>query len=454
MIRAAFALAGTAFAALVSSPAQAQTLPQAADVLDRACTRKGGQALNEADIAEALLIEAGISPSDFVQQAVPTSSRNPTLADLDAELIAHIRAVREQPEPSPMRSAINGGANNLEQYLNNQPEGVTVELSGASSVTLFAGTPPQWRVVCEPQDAPRPNEADPTPPPRFAIRETPEELWLTGKKRDEAGAFNIGFERSRSTLDDGTVKTETSFTIDGTVGLRLTSDRSRDFHTYLFATYNLDRDRTRPPPTLGPAESESDGDTNALAIGVDMHFGGFLGNFPLDANVQASTVFDFANDASRFRLRGVFTPRPTADLRLCGLNGFNGASRPSESRPVRLRGRCVLSAEAEAAWVMRRGTTELGNYDTFFAIGVRGGIEFFLPTSRGNDSGLLAGVTYRYLPVVHGPSDDIERLEANFGHRFWTGNVGIDVGFTYARGNNDLTFEEENKLTFGVGLVF
>jgi hypothetical protein len=446
MIRASFALAGTVLAAIAHAPAQAQTQPQAANILARACTAKGEQEIDEADIGEALLIEAGISPTDFVRQhPVPASSDDRTLSDFnDAALIARIREVRDE------QGAINGGINNLEQYLNYQPEEVTVE---RGPVSLFVGSTP-WKITCKAQDPPRPNEADPTPPARFAIRETPEELWLTGKKRDEAGAFSIGFERSRSTLDDGTVKTATSFTIDGTVGLRLTPDSSRNFHTYLFATYNLDRDRTRPAPTLGPGESESDGDTNALALGVAMRFGGFLGDFPLDANLQASTVFDFANDASRFRLRGVLTPRPFEDLGICGLNGFNGASRPSESTRSRLRGRCIISAEAEAAWVMRRGTTELGNYDTFLAIGARGGIEFFLPTSRGNESGLLAGITYRYLPVVHGPSDDIERFEANFGHRFWTGDVGIDVGFTYARGNNELTLEEEDKLTFGIGLVY
>ena len=234
--------------------------------------------------------------------------------------------------------------------------------------------------------------------------------------------------------------------------MRLTPGSSRDFHTYLFATYNLDRDRTRPRPTLAPGATEGDGDTNALALGLDAHVGGCLGGcsrgLPMDLTLQAGPVFDFAHDASRLQFRALLYPRPDLDLGICRVSSFSAGP---------LRGRCEAGLDVQMAHVLKRGTTELGNYDTFIAAGVRLGARFFLPTRAGEDAdtGFLASVNYRFLPVIEGPGDNIERLECKLAHRFWTGgNAGIDVGFSYTRGTNELSFEEEDKMTFGFGLVY
>ena len=48
-----------------------------------------------------------------------------------------------------------------------------------------------------------------------------------------------------------------------------------------------------------------------------------LGDFPLDADVQAGTIFDFANDADRLRLKIRLWPRPDMDLGICRLNSFS-----------------------------------------------------------------------------------------------------------------------------------
>lgn len=453
-VRLALALTASTVTLLHASQASAQVQPQGAAVLTRACMGKGGQMIGETDLAEAMLIEAQISPSDFIRSVpVPPSIEVPTLGQLGPELIRRIRLVNDwsptgrSPREVLMLDAVQAGIPNLEQQLNSPSPGLTVDRGNRPSVALFTGSAPTWRLTCKEQDPPRQVTADPPAPPRFAIRETPEELWLTDSdERAEAGAFSVGLERTRTTLDNGTRKTTTDFTIDGTAGVRLTSDTSRNLDVFLFGTYNLERSRVRPRPTLGPGESEGDGDTNVLALGFDAHFGGFLGGFPLDANLQTSMLFDFANDASRFRLRAVLTPRRIADIGLCGINYFIGD---------RFRSRCVVSGEIESAWVTRRGTTELGAYDTFLAIGGRAGIEFFLPKSPGNKNGFLASLTYRLLPVIHGPSDDIERFEASLSHRFWTSSdVGIDVGFTYIRGTNALSFVNEDKLTFGVGIIY
>jgi hypothetical protein len=444
-------LAGSAVGLLVASEARAQQQPAAEAVIARVCAMRSEQAISETDIAEAMLTEAGIPPATLLAGiTLPSSSAGQPLSEVyGALLIDRVRARRteipQNEREAALRSAINGGINNLEQYLNHEQTKVTIVRAADSRVTLFGGAQPTWTATCKSQEPPPPIIHTPAPPPRIAIRETAEELWLDDDGRTKAGAFALGFERTRSTLDDGTRKTETSFTIDGTIGLRLTPPQSPLGHVYLFATYNLERNRTQPPPTLGPGEAQSDGDTNALALGFDAHLQPRIGSIYADLNLQPSMVFDFANDARRIRTRAIFTPRFDSPNGLCGFGSFTAGP---------LRRRCVLSAEIEGAHILRRGTTKLGDYVNFLAAGVRGGIEFFLPTSPRDDTGLLAGVTYRFLAAIHGPRD-IRRLDANLTHRFWTGaDVGIDVGFTYQRGTNELTFEHEDKLTFGLGIVY
>jgi hypothetical protein len=442
--RAALALAGTAAVMLAAVPARAQVTPAAPAVLARACMGRAGQPIDRADIAEALLIEANLSPADIARgSTIPLSS-------YDAALVSAVRAILAEPGPSARRTALADAVRTLEQRLNVAPgSSVTVE-PGGEAIRLFGPAEPAWRIICKEAENDRRPEDDEEPEPRFAVRETPEELWLTDEDRLAAKAFSLGFERTRTVLDDGTRKTETSLTVDGTVGLRL--DRTPgDLDVFLFATYNLERDRVRPAPSLAPGASQSDGDTDALALGID---GGYSCadlcwvGLPVDFNLQASAIFDFANDASRVRLRAIATPRLEVPLGICNLNSFGDGP---------LRGRCELAFEIQAAHVTRRGTTALGNYDTFLAAGGRIGVEFFLPTRPGAaaSTGFLASLRYRYLPVIHGAPDDIEQFEAKLGHRFWTGaDVGIDVGFTYTRGTNELSFEEENILTFGLGLIY
>ncbi|HEY5710654.1 MAG TPA: hypothetical protein VIT38_02065 [Allosphingosinicella sp.] len=456
--RLALALAGSAIALVMTSPAEAQVAPMPAAVLDRACNGKGEGEITRTDIARAMLVEAGIPAAEIItgrtlQVSDVGHSLDEILAGiLEAAPVAQVRGILAEDVPGPRRTALRFGVHALEDRLNDQSERVTVVRPGNQPISLFADGQPAWRITCKAPD-PADNPADPpSPPARFAIRETPEELWLTGRARRKAGAFALGFERSRSVLENGTRETNTSFNIDGTVGLRVTPDTSRDFHAYLFATYNLQQDRTRPPPTLAAGESESDDDTNALALGIDGQYAGCLGGcahgLPLELNLQMATIFDFANDASRLRLRAILTPRPVIDLGLCRVSVFSRGP---------LRSRCEFSAEIQGARVLRRGTTELGNYDSYLALGGRAGIEFFLPTLPSEDAatGFFASLNYRFLPVVHGPPEDIERLEIKIGHRFWTaGNVGIDVGFTYTKGTNELSFEEEDVLGFGLGLIF
>lgn len=487
--RSAIAAALLSAVLLQARPALAQSTPNADAVLARACMGKKNATIGAADILEAMLVEQRISPADFngPRQITPISEiidgqavvtrisvggiefpvGTPLSAIEDQLLVQRMRQLvaagfgdlpqdlRDLLTDNSYRLALVGGVLNVEQRLTQGSENVAVQNPSGEAILLLAEQP-TWRLTCKTGERPVYAIIRPSAPQPFAVRATPEDLWLTGDGVRTAAAFNLGFERTRTILEDGTRKTETSFSIAGTAGYRISRESSSWGHAYLFASYDLQRDRTRPRPTLGPGESESDGDTDALAVGVDALVQTW-GQVPIDFDFQASTVFDFANDARRLRFRAIATPgfaarrredqRPRSgpNLGLCHLGSFT---------PGPLRRRCVIAAEVEAAHILRRGTSEIGDYDTFLAIGGRASFEAFLPTS-GEDTGFLASVRYRLLPVIHGGPDDIERLEARLSHRFWTATgAGLDVGFTYTRGTNELSFEDEDVLTFGLGLVY
>jgi len=208
--------------------------------------------------------------------------------------------------------------------------------------------------------------------------------------------------------------------------------------------------RTKPAPQLAPGASQSDGDTDTLETGllVATQLTRNEDKFKLFLDAQASAIWDFANDARRLRLKANLRPVPVGTLGLCGIGRYEPLVPV-----IGLKTICRFQFEVDAAKVLKKGTTELGNYDSFLAAGGRAEFQAFLPTADG--MGLLAGVTYRYLPVLHGPDDDIERFEASLKHRFWTKrNVGIDVGFSFTKGTNELSFEKEDVLTFGLGVIY
>lgn len=450
--RCAALFAGAALTAFGWS-AEAMAQPSAADILTRACKNRPDRVLTQGQIAEALVIEAGGSPQELVRaQPLPTLPAGATLGDAyEAALVAAVRSILENGT-KPLYSDINQGVQNLARALPRKPEGVQVTVPAGQEVVVFGQGAPTWSITCG-KGKPSPSlveELESTKPlPLISIRETAEELWLRGEKRESAGAFQVGFERSRSRADDDSIETETSLTIDGTVGLRLTKPNP-DLMAYLFATYNLQQDRSDPPPELEPDESESDDDTNALAVGAHATFDGCVGGCtdgsPITIDAQPAAVFDFAKDSSRLRFRLLATPRQYVPLGLCGLNGYG---------PGPLRPRCEISFESEGGLMLSQGEAEPTDQDDYLALGARASIEFFLLTGDDGESGFLASVRGRYLPVVAGRLADIERIDLKLAHRFWTGgDVGIDVGFTFSNGTNELSFEKEDILTFGVGIVY
>jgi hypothetical protein len=454
----AFAIAATGV--VWATSAEAATTPLSAAVIARACAGHGGQEISQAVLGTALLIEAGKVPTEWVADLMDRP--DPTLSP--AQIYARSVTGRlgevgagSRAEPRDDGYLLRATIDVLQLKLRTPTPGEEPPLAFGSAVPprgpflfqpAFAGVMLKCKVA-EPGDSFLKSWEDFTAPPLVSVRSTPEELALVGDDRHGAGAFALAWDRTRSTLDDGTRKTDTSLKVNGTVGVRITPATSANAVSYLYGRYALSHARTRPKPVLAPGASESDGDTDALETGILFQKQIMPGKdrFKLFLNLQAATIFDFANDASRVKIGALLRPVLATSLGVCGLERY---ARPLPG--TALRTRCGFQLEVLGAEVLRRGTTPLANYDSFLAAGGRGTFEAFLPTADGME--LAATVRYRFLPVLHGAPRRIERLEAELKHRFWTASdVGIDVGFTYIKGANEVSFEKEDILSFGLGII-
>jgi len=446
--------------AAIATPSRAAVSTPPSAIIPRACDRLGGDDIDQVRLGQALLIEAGVLPSEFVadELGAATPGLSPNQA-FERALIRKLGLIsigqatyRDSDRTMVIRNAIWALEVSLRASVGVEAAPLRLSALPTGPRWLFQSESPTWTMRCK--DAPRVTiveELEEGNPPRaFAIRAKPEELALTGRDARAAGAFSLGVERTRTVLDDGTNKTVTAFSVNGTVGLRL-SGPTAPTATFAYARYSLQRSRTTPAPVLAAGTSQGDGDTNALETGllIDTELLGNESEFKLFANTQVSITFDFANDSSRGRLRSVIRPAfPDRSLLICRLGSYE------IFREGAVRTRCGLQVEVEAARVFEQGRTPLGNYDDFLAIGARGSFELFVPTAGQPGVGLLAGVSYRRLEVLHGPFDRISRVEAQFKHRFWTtAGPGIDLGISYVRGRNEVSYERENVLRFGIGIV-
>lgn len=448
---------------LAPLPAMAQGTPKPGAIISRACaprpnmSRTGAREASQTQLAEALLAESGILPSDFVDAVDRDLTYRSALFKGMKLLARDVRGEAASDEADAVErldpdGRVRGAIQNLGFALNGGESGLIVTPAGTRPIALYAEEQPRWTLTCKPKPESTfvTDVEDPASGQSFAIRKKPEELGLTGKEAKAAGAFELAFSRTRTDIAGGGTKTDTNLSVDGTVGLRLTG-ASEVSSAYLFGRYQLERARTRPAPTLAPGASQGDGDTNALEAGLT----GTLWlntdkpvNFAI--NGQLSGVFDFANDSQRAKAKIAVTPGfdlPDGAFPLCGIGQYQRVSG-------KLTARCGMQFEVEAAHVFRAGTAKIGAQDLFVAAGGKLSYELFLPTDSGG-SEVVAGFSYRYLPVVHGALQDIERMEAQLKHRFWSADkIGIDVGFSYNKGTSELSFEEEDVFKFGVGLIF
>jgi hypothetical protein len=432
--------------AALPSPVLAQNMspPPAEKVLNRACAGRNGQSISTQRLAEALVIVAGHFPSDFARGGARLSDVIWQLSDPNAQAQGDMErqlAGAVQTLEAKFRLPLEAGATRVE----NAPQNFKWLFDPTRDWSIKCGgeaqTPPSFEAEF----------SDPTPHPLFVLRGSVDDLTDQGKDRLKSSALKLGYTRTRSVLDDGSRKTDTGLTVNGTLGVRLTSKSDTSNVVHAFASYSLSRERSRPAAMLAAGVDENDGDTDTLEAGVAGHFQLTRNEsvFKVFSTLKGSILSDFVHDSRIGRLGMAFEPIILDDLGLCKLGSF----KPLIEGGNGLYARCAAQVEVEGAHVFKAGTSEFGISDEYLATGVNGKIEFFSPTF--GDDGIFAKAGYRYLPVVHGKLNNIKRFDAEIAYRIWSeSKVGFDVGLTYARGTNAKSFEKDNSLVLGVGILF
>lgn len=286
---------------------------------------------------------------------------------------------------------------------------------------------------------------------RLSLRKTQDELGLTGDEARKAGSAQLGVKRERTEQDDGTKKTVTTATFDGTLGLRVSPNRWAT-PAYIYGGYTLSRARTRPAPALVPGKSAGDDDTDALEVGLSM--ADMLirsdDDYSLALTASSGVTFDFVKNSRRWRTRASLTPGVPFSLGpFCDFGGYNVATVDD----LKFRARCTLSLEAEASDVLRAGTADFKRRANFIALGGKAAYEVATPV--GKDSAIIASVAYRWLGMIGGEAPEIERVDAMLKYRlFLDTGFAVDFGFSYGKGTEPKSLKEEDKLEFGLGLLF
>lgn len=460
-VRAAYLCASSiVLGGLLAAPAAAEDEANIEPVIATACAANPeGEELRRR-LAEALLGKAGVLPSDIL--ADPSLSvGGPASAGPAQRAAAYgdaaIAAVQRGSAPGAPEGLIDRMRQRLEQYTGprsnvpladrklvvlDPPAGVSWLFDPARKLTIKCGeVKPPKGVIAQMEE--------PKKRPLFALREKVEELPLTDDAAKTAGAAKIGLKRVRTVEEDGTHKTVTSLSVAGTLGLRLTSNNAAA-PVYAYGTYALSKERTKPDPD--PTKKQSDGDVDALEAGFSVNNLLFrrASDLSLVGTFQAAFVDDFHHDAQRLKFRAAITPGFAGSLRpLCDIGGFSDV----HALHLHFRTRCILTLEAEGGHVFHVGTADFKNRGEYLAAGGRASYEIAAPI--GDDAAVLGGISYRYLPTIAGKAPDIHRWDASLKYRFWLASgQGIDLGLTWAKGTEPVSYEDEDNLELGFGIIW
>jgi hypothetical protein len=433
-----------------ASPASAQE--EAVRILTLACANQADGARIAPDrLAQATLISLEFLPIDLPPGETAAGFLRRVSTDASAG-----RGWTGQRD-------VEGRIQELENYVRLLPANAPIRVEGTPPDQprfnwIFSDVPPVALYCVKsstPEQAPAPLGSG-----RLRLRGSVDALAATGPAVVSADAATVSIVRTRTSLDDGSTKTVTDFAVDATVGLRLTNDDSAGT-AFLFADYSLSRSRTRPRPALGGGTDEGDGDTNSLALGATGKLYLPVGSAILTTSIDAAYLNDFTQDSQLGRLRLSIRPAlPTTSSIQSILPCYLGSYRQIGGQESGLWTRCGVTFQVEGAHVFERGRGEFAATDNYLAVGGTLSYEALLisdaPSSGlGTAGGPFARVTYRYLPILSGNLDDIERLEARLGYRVFTPDgIGIEFSASYLRGTNEKSFADENILSLGVGIIF
>ena len=461
--RGAFLSATSLLCSVIAvAPATAQDAADIRPVIATACAAKAEDDQLRMRLAEALLSRAGVLPADILMDpslsvAAAQSEVSNGRARADAFGKAAIIAVQRGAVGGATEDLINRMRERLEQYTGADskyptPDRRLVVVNPPDGSNWLFDSARVLKMKCVDEEGSESAIAQmekPEPRPLLSLREKVEELSLTGDAAKTAGAANIGLKRVRTEEDDGTHKTVTSLSVAGTLGLRLTSNNA-SAPMYAYGSYALSRDRAKPRPD--PTKNQSEGDINALEAGLSVNdlLLRRAADISLVGTFQGAFVDDFHHHARRLQFRVAITPGFAANLRpLCDIGGFSNA----KSATLHFRTRCILTFEAEGGHVLHAGTADFKNRGEYLSVGGHVGYQIAAPI--GDDAAILGGISYRYLPTLAGKAPDIRRWDASFKYRVWLNSgQGIDLGLTWAKGTEPVSYEDEDNLELGFGLIW
>lgn len=286
----------------------------------------------------------------------------------------------------------------------------------------------------------------------FNLRENPEGLALTGKERKSAGAAQLGLERVRSFLDDGSRKQVTTLTGKGVLGLKILP-QTDDTSLFAYGGYELSRSRTRPATLPTPPATLRDGDTEIIKIGLvgRQYFDlvkGPKANRSMTVSIDGSYLFDLVKDSER--LRGKVTLSPYWFVKpggICGIREFHETIIPG------VRARCTPDILFQYGHVTRDGKLDADDKKDHVMFGGR--IAYDLMLSGDLESGVFAGASYEYQKRISGGVPSIRRHRLYVKYRLWAGNdFAVDIGPELIDGINPDSFANENQLVLKTGLIF
>lgn len=450
---------------LCATPAlAADDLAGATAAIDTACAGVEHQTeIPQRQLAEALLVSAGLLPSQLLR-LVATTSLGPTGPDALAD--AALAFVRE-PDAigKPIADRVRVLDTILTDHLAQRGGTLTAKLVVVGAVPDQSVFEPGLRLIC-PGKTPVTEIAGSLPPPeerssgnklgasRFAVRQKVDDFAQAAK--DASGSFQGSYNRQRTTDLEGASTTTTTLSIRGAAGIRLLGDAESSW-LFGYGDYALNHVRKRTAPI--PTSSANDGrakDIDVLEFGLTGSVP--IGNdrFLLRLTGRAGTILDFNSDSRRLvagvRVVPILTRTIGSDSKaLCNFGSYS-----SNILGLPLEGRCTVAARVDVAEVLKAGTAMFTDADEHVAIGGDLGWEF-RPSLLGDGKprdGLVGGVVYRYQRMIAGRAPDIDRIDASLKYRWWLSDLAVDLGLSYSDGTEPKSLVDENKIAISLGLTY
>lgn len=463
-IRIIVAAAGTACVTLPAAAESQDYGPMVVAAVDAICSNDDEvRTRSPAQLAEALLTEAGVLPSQIIRATAAPGAPAVIRAD---ELPAASLSILLQPSrlgddktanrlralASTSNALLLSSTNPLAKKISVSavPNGGSIFATAGASLTCAAAKPTQT-------PSPARTAADyEKSPPSIVVRGKLDDFPLG--VREATSSFQASYARDRSTDLSGDRTVTKTFVMRGAAGFRLAGNEV-DSHIFAYGDYALNQVRKSTSPTPTPAAGDGRAkDIDALELGV---FGSTrFYDDSIRLSGRAGVIFDFKSDARRIvsGLRASFVGDNTFGPRAFPLCNFGLYSGSVLGLPI--EGRCFAAIRIDASEILERGTASFGPESSIVAAGGEFGFEFRpkakmqVDGSLKTPDGIVGSLTYRFQPMIAGTVNDIDRLDASVRYRWWADQVAFDFGLTYADGTEVKSFADENRLLFSFGILF